>query len=145
MAQIHDKIEAFPAKYDTKVGERGLRLSGGELQRVAIARTLLKSPAIVAFDEATSSLDTQTERALQKNLAEMSVNRTSLVVAHRLSTIVDSDLILVMGGGTIIERGTHDQLLAAGGTYSSMWTAQSENKAGRARTESNAPAKSVVK
>ena len=110
-AQIHDKILDFPDGYATKVGERGLRLSGGEKQRVAIARTILKNPPIVLLDEATSALDSTTEGQIQAALARMTENRTTLVVAHRLSTIVHSDLILCIKDGVIVEQGTHDQLV----------------------------------
>jgi ATP-binding cassette subfamily B (MDR/TAP) protein 6 len=110
-AQIHDKIQDFPDGYATKVGERGLRLSGGEKQRVAIARTLLKNPPIVLLDEATSALDSTTEGQIQAALATMTENRTTLVVAHRLSTIVHADLILCIKDGAIVEQGTHDQLV----------------------------------
>jgi ATP-binding cassette subfamily B (MDR/TAP) protein 6 len=110
-AQIHDKIQDFPDGYSTKVGERGLRLSGGEKQRVAIARTILKNPPIVLLDEATSALDSTTEGQIQAALARMTENMTTLVVAHRLSTIVHSDLILCIKDGIIVEQGTHDQLI----------------------------------
>jgi len=106
------------------VGERGLKLSGGEKQRVAIARTLLKNPAILVFDEATSALDSQAEQAIQLQLKEIARNRTTLVIAHRLSTVADADQILVMDQGRIIERGTHAQLLAAGTVYAQMWERQ---------------------
>ncbi|KAI3642591.1 hypothetical protein MP228_012146 [Amoeboaphelidium protococcarum] len=139
-AQIHDKIASFPERYETKVGERGLRLSGGELQRVAIARTLLKNPPILVFDEATSALDTNTERAIQQVLNDMSQNKTCLVVAHRLSTIVNSDMILVIRDGEIKERGTHEELLAMGetGLYHEMWFKQAEKShSTRDRSESS--------
>jgi len=111
-AQIHDKIVAdFPEQYDTKVGERGLRLSGGEKQRVAIARTILKNPPIVLLDEATSALDSITEGQIQAALARMTENRTTLVVAHRLSTVVNADLILCIKDGVIVEQGTHNELI----------------------------------
>jgi len=171
-ARIHDRILSFPegflpstpflvffeisffnqnlffSGYQTKVGERGLRLSGGEKQRVAIARTLLKvpncslplnsslliprslffqNPKIVLLDEATSALDTETERQIQDSLSAMSENRTTLVIAHRLSTVVNADQILVLKGGEIIERGTHSQLLQHGGEYANLWTKQLEN------------------
>ncbi|XP_051983424.1 ATP-binding cassette sub-family B member 6 [Xyrauchen texanus] len=125
-ADIHDKIIAFPEGYDTPVGERGLKLSGGEKQRVAIARTILKSPQIVLLDEATSALDTQTERNIQASLAKVCANRTSIVVAHRLSTIIGADTILVLRDGQIVERGRHDELLAKGGLYSDMWLKQQQ-------------------
>lgn len=126
MAKIHDFIESLPQKYETLVGERGLKLSGGEKQRVAIARTLLKGPQIFLFDEATSALDTQTEKSIQQSLREVSFNHTTLVIAHRLSTIVSADEILVLKEGEIQERGTHAQLLAAQGLYADMWQKQQE-------------------
>ena len=130
-AYIHDFIVSLPDGYETTVGERGLKLSGGEKQRVAIARTLLKNPAILVFDEATSALDSQAEQAIQMQLKEIARNRTTLVIAHRLSTIADADQILVMGQGRILERGTHAQLLAAGTVYAQMWERQ------QARTDSD--------
>ena len=123
-AYIHDFIVSLPDGYDTTVGERGLKLSGGEKQRVAIARTLLKNPAILVFDEATSALDSQAEQAIQLQLKEIARNRTTLVIAHRLSTVADADQILVMDQGRIVERGTHAQLLAAGTVYAQMWERQ---------------------
>jgi ATP-binding cassette subfamily B protein len=108
------------------VGERGLKLSGGEKQRVAIARAVLKAPRVMIFDEATSALDSETEKAIQGELAAVAAGRTTLVIAHRLSTIVDASLILVMEQGRIIERGTHRELLAAGGAYAQMWALQLE-------------------
>ena len=123
-AYIHDFIVSLPDGYDTTVGERGLKLSGGEKQRVAIARTLLKNPAILVFDEATSALDSQAEQAIQLQLKEIARNRTTLVIAHRLSTVADADQILVMDQGRIVERGTHAQLLAAGTVYPQMWERQ---------------------
>jgi len=123
-ADIHERIQSMPDKYLTKVGERGLKLSGGEKQRVAIARTLLKSPNIVLLDEATSALDTTTERNIQASLAKVCKDRTSIVVAHRLSTIVNSDIILVLKEGEIIERGSHDELINLGGMYSQLWFEQ---------------------
>jgi ATP-binding cassette subfamily B protein len=106
------------------VGERGLKLSGGEKQRVAIARALLKNPAILIFDEATSALDSKSEKAIQAELDRIQVGRTTLVIAHRLSTVMDADQILVMDGGRIVERGSHEQLLAAAGVYAQMWMLQ---------------------
>jgi len=126
MAEMHDFIERLPQGYDTPVGERGLKLSGGEKQRVAIARTILKAPPILVLDEATSALDTTTERAIQKNLAEVSRGRTTLVIAHRLSTIVDADQIVVLDDGKVAERGKHDALLAANGLYAKLWRKQLE-------------------
>jgi ATP-binding cassette subfamily B protein len=123
-AQIHDFISRLPKGYDTDVGERGLKLSGGEKQRVAIARTLLKNPALLVFDEATSALDSETERSIQKELNELAKNRTTLIIAHRLSTITHAHQILVMAEGKIIERGTHEALLALGLSYAEMWRAQ---------------------
>ena len=123
-AYIHDFIVSLPDGYETTVGERGLKLSGGEKQRVAIARTLLKNPAILVFDEATSALDSKAEQAIQLQLKEIARNRTTLVIAHRLSTVVDADQILVMDQGRIVERGTHAQLLAAGTVYAQMWERQ---------------------
>ena len=123
-AYIHDFIESLPDGYATMVGERGLKLSGGEKQRVAIARTLLKHPAILIFDEATSALDSKAEQAIQAQLKEIARDRTTLVIAHRLSTIVDAAQILVLDHGRIVERGTHAQLLAADGAYAQMWLRQ---------------------
>lgn len=127
-ADIHDRILTFPDAYDTQVGERGLRLSGGEKQRIAIARTILKDPAIVLLDEATSALDTNTERNIQAALARVCANRTTLIIAHRLSTIIHADEILVLKDGEIIERGNHEALLAQAGFYASMWQQQLENR-----------------
>ena len=123
-ARIHDFIVSTPKGYETAVGERGLKLSGGEKQRVAIARTLLKDPPILVFDEATSALDSANERAIQAELASAAQNKTTLVIAHRLSTVVDAHEILVMDAGRIVERGTHAQLLALQGRYASMWMLQ---------------------
>ena len=123
-ARIHDFVASTPKGYDTMVGERGLKLSGGEKQRVAIARTLLKNPPIVIFDEATSALDSANERAIQAELQTAARNKTALVIAHRLSTVVDADEILVMEGGRIVERGTHAALLARDGRYAQMWALQ---------------------
>jgi ATP-binding cassette subfamily B protein len=123
-AQIDRFIKHLPDGYDTQVGERGLKLSGGEKQRVAIARTLLKKPAMLIFDEATSALDSKTERAFQEELLGLAKNRTTLIIAHRLSTIVHADQILVMEHGQIVERGTHTELLAAAGRYAEMWQMQ---------------------
>jgi ATP-binding cassette, subfamily B, heavy metal transporter len=123
-AHIHGFISSAPKGYETMVGERGLKLSGGEKQRVAIARTLLKNPPIMIFDEATSALDSANERAIQSELQNVSHNKTTLVIAHRLSTVVDAHEILVMDTGRIVERGTHVQLLAANGRYATMWALQ---------------------
>ncbi|KAL1502511.1 hypothetical protein ABEB36_007645 [Hypothenemus hampei] len=127
-ADIHDKILSFPDQYETQVGERGLRLSGGEKQRVAIARTILKSPTVILLDEATSALDTQTERNIQDSLNRMCTNRTTLIVAHRLSTIINVDEILVLKDGEIVERGRHEHLIEREGVYANMWKQQLENK-----------------
>ena len=123
-AYIDDFIASTPAGYATMVGERGLKLSGGEKQRVAIARTLLKNPPILVFDEATSALDSANERAIQTELQRVAQNKTTLVIAHRLSTVVDAHEILVLQSGRIVERGTHMALLQAGGQYAQMWALQ---------------------
>lgn len=123
-AQIHDFIEILPEKYETVVGERGLKLSGGEKQRVAIARVLLKDPRILLLDEATSALDTWTEAAIQKELRELAQSRTTVIVAHRLSTVQDADQIVVLDAGQIVERGTHMELLQKDGYYARMWSVQ---------------------
>ncbi len=128
-AHIHGFIESLPDGYHTVVGERGLKLSGGEKQRVAIARTLLKNPPILVFDEATSALDTRTEKAIQEELARIAAGRTTLVIAHRLSTIVDADQILVMDHGRVAERGSHRELLEQGGLYAHMWALQQQEEA----------------
>jgi len=131
-ARIHDFIAAQPRGYETMVGERGLKLSGGEKQRVAIARTLLKNPPILIFDEATSALDSANERAIQAELRAAAQGKTTLVIAHRLSTVVDAHEILVLDAGAIVERGTHAQLLARGGRYASMWALQqSDGESGK--------------
>ncbi len=127
-AHIHDLIESLPDGYDSMVGERGLKLSGGEKQRVAIARALLKNPRILIFDEATSALDSKSEKAIQTELRRISVSRTTLTIAHRLSTVIDADQILVMEAGRIVERGSHRQLLEQGATYAHMWNLQQEQK-----------------
>jgi len=131
LAQIDGFIRLSPKGYETEVGERGLKLSGGEKQRVAIARTILKAPPILLLDEATSALDSHTERDIQDALDRVAKNRTTLVIAHRLSTIVGADQILVLDNGAIVERGTHDQLLAHGGLYASMWNRQREAQMAR--------------
>ena len=128
-ARIHDFIASTPKGYNTSVGERGLKLSGGEKQRVAIARTLLKNPPIMVFDEATSALDSANERAIQTELASAAQNKTTLVIAHRLSTVVDAHEILVMEAGHIIERGNHAQLLQLNGGYAQMWALQQNTEA----------------
>lgn len=125
-AQIHDFVSELPDTYDSEVGERGLKLSGGEKQRVAIARTILKNPTILLLDEATSALDSHTEQGIQKALEEISLHRTTIVIAHRLSTIVNANEIIVLDGGEIIERGRHDELLAGRGAYYGMWQKQKE-------------------
>ncbi len=125
-AHIYQFVESLPKRWDTAVGERGLKLSGGEKQRVAIARTLLKDPRILVFDEATSALDSKTEKTIQVELQEIARSRTTLVIAHRLSTIVDADQILVMEKGRIVERGSHDELLRQEGAYAQMWRLQQE-------------------
>ncbi len=126
LAAIHDFITSTPDGYGTRVGERGLKLSGGEKQRVAIARTILKKPTILVFDEATSALDSRTEKEIQAALGAVSADHTTLVIAHRLSTVVDADEIIVLDHGTIVERGTHQALLEAGGSYAAMWARQQE-------------------
>jgi len=128
-AHIHDFVLSLPQGYETKVGERGLKLSGGEKQRVAIARALLKHPAILVFDEATSALDTRTEKIIQTELSEIARGRTTLMVAHRLSTIVDADQILVLDRGRVVERGTHAALLAQGSRYAALWALQARQPA----------------
>ncbi|HAC57085.1 MAG TPA: metal ABC transporter permease [Rhodobiaceae bacterium] len=128
LAQIGRFIESLPQGYETRVGERGLKLSGGEKQRVAIARTILKNPPILLLDEATSALDTHTEKEIQTALKGISRNRTTLVIAHRLSTVVDADEILVLDAGRVIERGRHEDLLSRGGAYAAMWNRQRESE-----------------
>ena len=125
-AQIDEFIMSLPDGYQTAVGERGLKLSGGEKQRVAIARTLLKDPALLIFDEATSALDSKTEKAIQAEINKLTSNRTALIIAHRLSTIVHAEQILVMSAGEIVERGTHEQLIALQGQYAQMWSMQQQ-------------------
>jgi ATP-binding cassette subfamily B protein len=146
MAQIDDFLGIVPGGYNAQVGERGLKLSGGEKQRVAIARTMLKAPPILVLDEATSALDTFTEREIQAALDRISKGRTTIVIAHRLSTVVDADEILVLDKGTIVERGNHQSLLDAGGVYAAMWNRQREvdeaqEKLRRAAEEEPAPVK----
>ena len=127
-AHIHDFIESLPDRYAARVGERGLKLSGGEKQRVAIARAILKNPRILIFDEATSALDSATEQAIQAELEQISRGRTTFVIAHRLSTVMDANQILVMDAGRIVERGTHRELLACGGAYAEMWALQQQEE-----------------
>jgi ATP-binding cassette subfamily B protein len=126
-AHIHEFIESLPDQYETRVGERGLKLSGGEKQRVAIARALLKNPPILIFDEATSALDSKTEKSIQAELEMIARGRTTLIIAHRLSTIMNADQILVMDGGRIVERGSHIELLTLQGTYAHMWALQQQH------------------
>jgi ABC-type transport system involved in Fe-S cluster assembly fused permease/ATPase subunit len=126
LARIHDFVATLPEGYETKVGERGLKLSGGEKQRVAIARTILKDPPILVFDEATSALDTRTEKEIQASLDEVARGRTTLVIAHRLSTVVDAEEIVVLEGGRVVERGRHGELIARGAVYADMWRRQQE-------------------
>jgi ATP-binding cassette subfamily B protein len=131
-AHIHDFIESLPDGYESRVGERGLKLSGGEKQRVAIARAILKEPAILVFDEATSALDSETEQGIQAELDRIAKGRTTLVIAHRLSTVMDADQILVLEGGRIVERGTHRELLEREGAYAQMWALQLQEEAQQA-------------
>jgi ATP-binding cassette subfamily B protein len=139
MAQIHKFILSLPKGYDSMVGERGLKLSGGEKQRVSIARTILKGPPILVLDEATSALDSFTEQEIQAALRKVSKGRTTLVIAHRLSTVVDADEIIVLDGGKIAERGTHDKLLRKKGVYAAMWNRQREaDQARRVLTQAEA-------
>ena len=126
---MHDFISSLPDGYETTVGERGLKLSGGEKQRVGIARTLLKNPPILLLDEATSALDTETEREIQTELKAMGQGRTVVTIAHRLSTIADADRIVVLEDGIIVEQGTHDDLLARDGRYAHLWNRQVEDEA----------------
>ena len=130
-AHIHDFIVSTPSGYDTPVGERGLKLSGGEKQRVAIARTILKAPPILVLDEATSALDSFTEREIQDALDRVSRGRTTIVIAHRLSTVINADEILVLDHGLIVERGSHAALLEAAGVYAAMWDRQRKADAAR--------------
>jgi ABC-type transport system involved in Fe-S cluster assembly fused permease/ATPase subunit len=135
IANLHDFIMGLPEQYETVVGERGLKLSGGERQRVAIARAAIRHPRIAVFDEATSSLDSRTEQEILRNLAALSSQCTTLVIAHRLSTVVHADQILVLSEGTIVERGTHQQLLALGGHYSALWHSQQSGAHGRGESQ----------
>jgi len=137
MAQIHKFVLSLPKGYDSLVGERGLKLSGGEKQRVSIARTILKGPPILVLDEATSALDSFTEQEIQAALRKVSINRTTVVIAHRLSTVVEADEIIVLDQGKIAERGTHNQLLRKKGVYSAMWNRQREAEEARRRLAAN--------
>ena len=139
MAHIHDFIESLPEGYETQVGERGLKLSGGEKQRVAIARVILKNPRILIFDEATSALDSKSEQAILAELRSVATDHTTLVIAHRLSTIIDAEQILVMDHGRIVERGTHQGLLARGEAYAHMWALQQEERRKGTQTETTTP------
>ncbi|MFN3643894.1 MAG: ABCB family ABC transporter ATP-binding protein/permease, partial [Gemmobacter sp.] len=139
-ARIHDFIVSLPEGYDTKVGERGLKLSGGEKQRVGIARTLLKNPPILLLDEATSALDSQTEADIQDSLREMGEGRTVITIAHRLSTIADADRIVVLEAGRIVEEGRHEDLLARGGRYAAMWARQSSDDDAGGAEDAEGPA-----
>ena len=133
-AHIHDFVESLPDGYESRVGERGLKLSGGEKQRVAIARAILKNPRILIFDEATSALDSETEQGIQAELDRIAKGRTTLVIAHRLSTVMDADQILVLDGGRVVERGTHRELLEREGAYAQMWALQLQEEAEQAAT-----------
>ena len=126
LAHVHDFVMSLPDGYQSVVGERGLKLSGGEKQRVAIARTVLKNPTILIFDEATSALDTHTEKEIQASLDAVASGRTTVMIAHRLSTVVEADEILVVDDGRILERGRHADLIRSGGAYAAMWTRQQE-------------------
>ena len=141
LAQIHDFVLSLPKGYDTVVGERGLKLSGGEKQRVSIARTILKGPPILVLDEATSALDTFTEQEIQAALKQVSRNRTTLVIAHRLSTVVDADEIIVLDKGLIAERGTHAGLLRRKGLYAALWNRQREADEARRKLAENLDAR----
>jgi ATP-binding cassette subfamily B protein len=145
LAHLHDFIAALPDGYDTVVGERGLRLSGGEKQRVAIARAILKRPRIFLFDEATSALDTRTERAIQENLREVSRGVTTLIISHRLSTVVHAEQILVMEDGRVIARGTHEELLRAGGRYAALWTKQQQEPQAKASPRRDRPCRAWLR
>jgi ATP-binding cassette, subfamily B, heavy metal transporter len=145
LARIHDFVMALPDGYKSRVGERGLKLSGGERQRVSIARTILKRPKVLVFDEATSALDTRTEKEIQDSLRQISAGVTTLVIAHRLSTVVDADQIVVLDKGQVVERGTHADLLAAEGVYAQMWRRQLETREAQARIEAaDAPVSPVA-
>ena len=128
LAAADDFIRQLPNGYETKVGERGVKLSGGQKQRIAIARVFLKNPPVVIFDEATSALDTQTEKKVQKTLDELAKNRTTIIIAHRLSTVRNADVIYVLDHGRLIERGSHDELMARHGKYFALYEAQKKKK-----------------
>jgi ATP-binding cassette subfamily B protein len=132
LAEAHAFVEALPEGYDTRVGERGVKLSGGQRQRLAIARAMLQDPAILVLDEATSAVDTETELLIQRGLARLTADRTTLVIAHRLSTVRDADLILVVDEGRVVERGSHEELLAAEGLYATLWNVQAGGTADEA-------------
>lgn len=144
-ADIHERIITFPDGYETQVGERGLKLSGGEKQRVAIARTILKAPQIILLDEATSALDTHTERNIQASLAKVCANRTTIIVAHRLSTVINADQILVLRDGQIAERGSHEVLLAKEGAYAEMWMKQQQSETGDSSSDTETKDRSTEK
>ncbi len=143
---LHDKIMSFTKGYSEKVGERGVKLSGGELQRMAIARAILKDPHVLLLDEATSSVDSETEAVIQTSLKKLCAGRTTFVIAHRLSTIIHADLVMVIKNGRIIERGTHDKLMSVNGHYRSLWTRQLRLQTGdqRPRSRSRSPEKTTV-
>ena len=128
LAAADDFIRQLPNGYETKVGERGVKLSGGQKQRIAIARVFLKNPPVVIFDEATSALDTQTEKKVQKTLDELAKNRTTIIIAHRLSTVRNADVIYVLDHGRLLERGSHDELMARHGKYFALYEAQKKKK-----------------
>ena len=138
VADVHDKILTFPEEYATKVGERGLKLSGGEKQRVAIARTILRSPKLIILDEATSALDSSTEQNIQTAFEDLFKNRTCIIIAHRLSTVKNADQIIVLKDGEVSEQGNHEQLLSAGGKYSEMWNLQQTSGVNTVSDVSNA-------
>ena len=142
-AHIHDFIESLPDKYEARVGERGLKLSGGEKQRVAIARAILKNPAILIFDEATSALDSETEKSIQGELTRIARGHTTLVIAHRLSTVMDADQILVMDAGRIIERGSHRELLERNSAYAQMWALQQQEESKQSQPQATGSAQAL--